>query len=165
MAVAVAGPEDAQLALIDRPAGNGGIPRRLAVRTRVRRPFANGAYYVLFARSCIAVLSDVRVETQHFQILLRVDAAFAQKMNRQYRRMRRVAASHRKPFALEIVQRMYRRIRPRDEHGGEVDVTVAHSQHEALSAEPLPGLQIGQRGVPRDIDMADDQRIDKGRIT
>src|SRR5437870_3827181 len=125
MAIAVAGPEDAQLALIDRPAGNGGVPRRLTDRAGVRRTFANRAYHVLFARSCIAVLSDVGIETHDFQILLWLEAAFAQKMDRQYRRMRRVTASQRKPCALEIVQRMYRRIRPCNEHGGEVDVTVA----------------------------------------
>jgi hypothetical protein len=61
--------------------------------------------------------------------------------------------------------RMYRRIRPRDEHAGEVDVTVAHSQHQALSAESLPRLQIGQRRVPRDIDMAGDERVDEDGIT
>ena len=115
MAVAVTGPEDAQLALIDRPAGNGGIPRRLTDRGGVRRTFRNRAYHVLFARSRVPVLSDVPVETHQFLILLRIETAFAQKMDRQYRRMRRVAASQRKPFALEIVQRMYRRIRPCDE--------------------------------------------------
>src|SRR5581483_5101941 len=60
---------------------------------------------------------------------------------------------------------MNRRIRPCNEDGAKADVTVAHSQNEALSAELFPGLQVGKRGVPRDIDMAGHQRIDQGGIT
>ena len=37
---------------------------------------------------------------------------------------------------------------------GKADVTVAHSQHEALSAEFLPSLQISERRVPCDIDVS-----------
>src|SRR5207253_140239 len=131
MAVAAAGPEDAQPVLIDLPAGHESIPRGLADRARVRRIFRNGPYHVLLARSRIAMFSDVAVETHRLQVLLRVKAGFVQKIDRQYRRVRRIPASQRKPFALEIDQRMYRRIRAGEEHGGEVDVTVAHSQDEA----------------------------------
>jgi hypothetical protein len=51
---------------------------------------------------------------------------------------------------------MYGRIRPYDEHSSEVDVTVAHCQHETLSAESLLGMQVSQWRVPRGIDMAGD---------
>jgi hypothetical protein len=60
---------------------------------------------------------------------------------------------------------MNRRIRPCNEDSAKTDVTVAHCQDEALSAEPLLRLQIGKGGVPRDIDMAGHERVYESRIT
>src|SRR5712691_8915561 len=52
----------------------------------------------------------------------------------------------------------------RDEMGGEVDIHVAHGDHLAGIVQTTLDFNVGQRGIPGEIDLAFDKGLDEGVI-
>ena len=72
----------------------------------------------------------------------------------------RISSTQREPAPGQIAGAGKARPGPGDEHGAKRQVSVAHRQRATFPAGLQHGADPGQIGVPRDVDMAGDQRVD-----
>jgi hypothetical protein len=105
------------------------------------------------------MFAHVGIKAEHGEVFVRVNAVLMQEVERKDGGMRRVTTRQRKPLSFEILKGAYRRICLGDKDRGKPDIGVPHRQHLTLPAELFLGLEIGQRGVPRDIDLPIHQRL------
>ncbi|COY18390.1 Uncharacterised protein [Mycobacterium tuberculosis] len=138
-------------------------PRGAADRRHVSLTGEHRIHRVEFAATGVAVLADVGVEADHLQVRLG-DARPAQIIERQDGRVRRVGGPERKALSGNVFSAVQIAAGMCNEHGGVVDVGIALGQWRAPPAGLQHGPHVGQVGVPGDVDVAGDQRIDQPRV-
>jgi hypothetical protein len=130
------------------------------LRASVSLAVRYGAHNFFFARTGIAMFAHIGVKAEHGEIFVRVNAVLVQEVQRENSGVRGVAARQGESLPTEVREGAKGHVRLCDEDCGKADIRVPHRQHLTLPAELFFGLEIGKRGVPRDIDMPGHQRLD-----
>ena len=124
---------------------------------RVRLAAKQRADGVALAADVVAVLADEHVERSHLEVLVRHEPVIREVVQRDQRRLRRVARADRDDLAAEVGDRRRSRRRTRTR----IDATRSRSVSRMQIASRPPaetagdtlGLQPRQRRVPGDVDV------------
>ena len=108
----------------------------------------------------IAVFADEHVEPAHLHVPAAHQPVPPQELQRDQRRLRRVPGPGGDDLAPQVLQGPEAGVLAGDDVGDAVAVGVAHGQRAAPPARAALRVHPGQRRVPRDVDVALEERRD-----
>ncbi len=105
------------------------------------------------------MLADVRVEREEAHAR-HVDPDVPQEVQRQHARLGGVARADGERLGREVGEGADARVPSHDDLGMEVAVAVAHGEREGAAVRPPLDADVRERGVPRHVDVAGQERLD-----
>jgi hypothetical protein len=134
-------------------------PRRVADRPRVDVARPQRLEHAQLGVAGVPVLAEVGVEADELAGARCVEPLARQVVQWQDGRVAGVPAAEREPPTRERDDLVERIVAARDEDRSEVGVDVAHAEDLRVATDPVLGDDVGGVRVPRDVDLAVQQRV------